>query len=226
MKATLHIVAKPAAPVAAIPLQSNATPRAPALTPKRSGTALFTQRTTIAVLAVLACGVTVWSLAFRLPRIRMVMPVQARAATPVALQGECPSTGLSAEESHQRIQQVRTLMLPDREALLPVLASLEQAARMEGWSFGVTVKPPLVRLPVAPDLARIPVAVVMQAQPLASESAPPFVRLAALLRQVSLLTQKVDVSGLTVRASPQGISEVELELVFWTLNPDEKAAPK
>lgn len=232
MKVPLHIVARPAAPAAAIPVQPNAAPppsttsqlAAPA--PKRTLSTRFTHRPTIAVLAVLACGLTAWSLVFRLPRLKLALPVQARVATLVAPGSGDSVSGLSTEEIRNRVQQVRSLMLPDREALLPVLASLEQTARSEGWSFGVTVKPPLAPLSVAPGISRIPVAVVLRSQPAASDAAPPFVRLAAWLRQISLLSRKAEVSSLVVRASPQGISEVELDLVFWALNPNEKAAPK
>ena len=88
------------------------------------------------------------------------------------------------------------------------------------------MKPAMAPMPETPGISRIPVSVVLQAQPTTSGDAPPFARLAALLRQVSLQPKKVEVSSLVVRASPQGISEAELELVFWTLNPDEKPAPK
>jgi len=226
VKAALHIVAKPEAPVAAIPLQPSVTPPPAAAAPKPTVTALFTHRATVASLTLLACGLTAWSLVFRLPRIKLAMPVQARAASPVSLRGENSITGLTAEAIQQRTQEVRDLILPDREALLPVLARLEQTARAAGWSFGVTMKPAMAPMPAAPGISRVPVAVVLQAQPVTGGEAPPFARLAALLRQVSLLPKKVEVTSLVVRASPQGISEAELELVFWTLNPDEEAAPK
>ena len=121
---------------------------------------------------------------------------------------------------------MRQRLLPGRKALVLVLAELERMAQAEGWRMDATMKPAVGPPAGVENITRYPVAVHLQNQDASATAPPPFVRLVTFLRQLSLLDKQVEVTSLSVQSTPAGITSADLDMHFWSLNPDAKAAAK
>jgi hypothetical protein len=223
MKAPLTIVARAPAPAAANPPAPTAIPAVKA-PPRPDHTKL--QSALIASLVLLACTLTAWNLFVRLPQMSLVERVHARQLPGLQPSAAQAAGRLSAEEVQRRVEKVRERMLPGRKALVPLLAELERMARTEGWRMDAAMKPPVGAPAGVENVLRYPVAIHLQNQADPGSGPPAFVRLASWLRRLSLLGQRVEVASLSVQSTPSGISAADLELHFWSLNPDAKVAAK
>lgn len=212
------------APAASVePLSSPAAPGLPVVTPSRrrklmdAATAYWVS----APVLVLALALLAWSGA-RFGRANLVVKAREQSTAVDSLR-PVPAPEETARLS-QTLDQAATNYLTGREAIVPLVAAMEERARQSGWRLEVALQPALPPVRGLERARRFPA--TLRFEPSASGTNGPAstAQLTALFDEFCRTKHKVDLARLSIRANDEGITAARAEIHFWTRLPDEKTA--
>lgn len=167
-------------------------------------------------LSVLLLG---WSLLVRLPKVSI--PVGARGVQSLT------NSFVSAEivaELEKSAQAAAQQLIRDPEEVPRLVARLEQFAHTLGFNAQVSMSPVITNAAGFRDLALHPAVIRLETRE--NRERGSLARMLQWLRHASTLGRKVETRTLSLRANAEGLASAQVELHFWTINPDAGSAPE
>ena len=219
----VRAVEAPATPVEPLPGPAAPAPLAAAPSRRRRLMDVATSYWVSAPVLALALALLGWS-GVRFGRANLVVKAREQSAAADSLR-PAPAP---EEIAHlrQTLDQAATNYLADREAIVPLVAAMEERARQAGWRLEVALQPALPPLPGLERARRFPATLRFE-QPASGTNGPASTRqLTALFDEFCRTKHKVDLARLSIRANDEGITTARAEIHFWTKSPDEKTAAK
>lgn len=170
-----------------------------------------------------AAALFAWSLYERgsdLAGLRSVNARELTAPKPAAK----PVTEEDLASLRQRIKSLNPTLVQERTQLAPILSLIELKAHHLGWRDEMSTKPEIPMTGGMKDLTVLPVSVRLIDS--GQSSQPGHLRLLTWLRELDSLGKRVEVSSLQLRTLGNGLSEVQVELLFFGLKSHEETSPK
>lgn len=172
-------------------------------------------------LLVVASLLCLWTVIFRVPRLRQPIPVRARAV-------EHPLAHLvdshELETMKERSRQLRANLFAGRQVVLNAIHQFETAAESTGWRIQTTLEHPLPTPSAGPGVERLPVSVVLRDRLGDTTDQSALDRLATVIDSLNLRQRRIDIVRLQAIGGRAGLAEVQMEIQFWLVHQDEKTA--
>ncbi len=176
-------------------------------------------------LTAISLVLFVWALGVRRPVGERFLTVSARA---LALGGGPPGgtnfTASDLQRLQQNVEELKAGLVGSRKEILPLLFTLETAARKEGWRCERSMQQVQTFANTLTNLELHPV--VFHLHPDRVITPGLYNPLLRWLQAVSALEKRAEIASLTVHADASGIQRADVRIHFFSLNPHAETSPK
>jgi len=177
----------------------------------------------VALPIVLLCAaVTGWSVFFRLADSRELLKVHARAPQPRETNRVFTAEELSG--LHREVGARSATLIRERKEIPALLSQLDATARKLGWRCEAALKPAVSAPGGVRDLTAHRVVADLRYDYVQPERA--YAGLVSWLWSVSTLPARAEVAAVKLQSLGHGLNSAQVELIFYSLNPNAETPSK
>ncbi|MBI3871420.1 MAG: hypothetical protein HY299_23045 [Verrucomicrobia bacterium] len=176
-------------------------------------------------------GLILWVLVAELPRTLEKRLVSARSSleeTQKAADEAAQHEAIDQAVLNNQVALARRFLIQDKDQLVSLASVIEKMAKASGLQAEVSNLAASERAPIVPQVTIH--SSLVRIQPLVQKgrtnATPMYSRLLPFLAKLDELTNKVEISAISVAADRNGAASAQLELQFWVRKGDEKHSGK